>query len=452
MSVEIRTHCIQPIEINIDILSKLFDLKINVESLAKFKTIDNESTPIWKKTMDELYNLYSSFIVLNFKYDLDYATFLKEITSTRRINAKFNLSRYISNRNFKLFLLFDYRLFQFCLIYELELKIPDSDIFELIKFSEKNLNLYNGIRNIFVKESDDAPQIKSITDIKFKVISFIENFMNEAFELKLPKNTFKILNNSGNLTNIIKLYKFGGNITRCQEMFITLNRKADRNYSDALPLNINQDLYYFSSRFHTIIIKNLSDEYRYIPIQFQMQYLWFYLSKQINLILERKNDGILGDRSLSKITKYNDEIDTIINKIENLNIFNQKFKLSIETDSNIYSIIESRWNIESMIKSSNNYVVFFKDYLSRLYIKKNSKTGQRQNRILLFISIFQFIALISVWNDYLQLLNDDLAKKAKGVLPLFGSAEFLTNFNLFLPFGLLVFIMFMFIYIYRRKD
>ena len=183
-----------------------------------------------------------------------------------------------------------------------------------------------------------------------------------------------------------------------------------------------------------------------------MQYLWFYLSKQINLILEFYNDNILKDNSISKISEYSDKIDAIINKIENLNIFNQKFKLSIEADSKIYHAIEEKWNIENMIKTSNEYVVYFKDYLARIYTKKSSKMEQRQNKILLFITLFQFIALLSVWNDYLNLLSVEFLEKAKGILPLFGSESNLEAFNIYLPIIFFIIILYMFFYIFKNKE
>ena len=285
------------------------------------------------------------------------------------------------------------------------------------------------------------------------------NFIDVNFNLKDSADSLKILNNSGNITNVAILENLNDKeFEKYSNYLLNLNSLAERNQNYSSPIKIksanskHDNLYFFNGRFHTIILQNKKDKYRYIPIQFQMQYLWFYLSKQINLILEFYNDNILKNNSISKISEYSDKIDAIINKIENLNIFNQKFKLSIEADSKIYHAIEEKWNIENMIKTSNEYVVYFKDYLARIYTKKSSKMEQRQNKILLFITLFQFIALLSVWNDYLNLLSVEFLEKAKGILPLFGSESNLEAFNIYLPIIFFIIILCMFFYIFKNKE
>ena len=291
------------------------------------------------------------------------------------------------------------------------------------------------------------------------MIKEAKKFIDVNFKLKDSADSLKILNNSGNITNVAILENLNDKeFEKYSNYLLNLNSLAERNQNYSSPIKIksanskHDNLYFFNGRFHTIILQNQKDKYRYIPIQFQMQYLWFYLSKQINLILEFYNDNILKDNSISKISEYSDKIDAIINKIENLNIFNQKFKLSIEADSKIYHAIEEKWNIENMIKTSNEYVVYFKDYLARIYTKKSSKMEQRQNKILLFITLFQFIALLSVWNDYLNLLSVEFLQKAKGILPLFGSESNLEAFNIYLPIIFFIIILCMFFYIFKNKE
>nr|WP_314468511.1 hypothetical protein [uncultured Campylobacter sp.] len=458
--IKVGIHIIQPVEIKIQTLLKIFELKIDSDDIKR--GIRPCNIPTWKSTMDELYNLYNSIVGLNIDYEINFDKFCEEIEREEfNVNDRINISRYFKNGRLNVFLLFDYRLCQFIIIYELEILIPKNEVKEVTEYSQGKTDLYNCIRNIFVKENNNSLVLPCILSLKTKLCENIRNFIYEKFSLELPIDNFKIINNSGNITNVVLLDNVSANeYFLYSQAFLKLNFMAERNQNNYKPIElatydekgIVKDLYLFSGRFHTIIIRNTRDKYRYMPVQFQMQYLWFYLSKQINLILESYNDDILKDNSISRIVEYGDKIDVVINKIENLNIFNQKFKLSIEGDCKIYYEIEDRWNIENMIKSSNEYVAFFKDYLSRLYIKKSSKMDQRQNKILLFITLFQFIALLSVWNDYLALLNDELQKKAKGILPLFGSYENLGIFNLYLPIVFFVIILSMFIYIYRRKE
>ena len=454
--IHIKTTIIQPIEINTQTLIKLFDTKINIEN---FKKYENIKAPCWKQTMDELFNLYSSFIILDNQL-INSKDLQAELKSDHfNINDKFNISDFIDEHDLQAYLMFDYRLFQFCIVYELDFVLPLNNIENVARHEQDKLDFYNCIRNIFVKETNNSYLPSIILNLQNNLIKEAKKFIAVNFNLKDSADSLKILNNSGNITNVAILENLNDKeFEKYSNYLLYLNSLAERNQNYSSPIKIksvnskHDNLYFFNGRFHTIILQNQKDKYRYIPIQFQMQYLWFYLSKQINLILEFYNDNILKDNSISKISEYSDKIDAIINKIENLNIFNQKFKLSIEADSKIYHAIEEKWNIENMIKTSNEYVVYFKDYLARIYTKKSSKMEQRQNKILLFITLFQFIALLSVWNDYLNLLSVEFLEKAKGILPLFGSESNLEAFNIYLPIIFFIIILCMFFYIFKNKE
>ena len=463
MSIEITTYCIQPILIDTIALSKLFSAKLNMSVLTKYTIDDKLKTPPWKSNMDSFSNLYSSFIVLDYQRYMEYINFdnlkLELQEQNFNINKQFNISIFIKENTLKAFLMFDYRLLQFVIIFEINFKINQSDVTNLLVYHDDNLDFYNATRNIFVKENDGAYQIKSICNLKNKILNFVHKIINESFTTNLDFSDFSIPNNSGNITNVVVMQKNDKQkYIEATNLFLRLNQMAERNQDRSTPIELNslqnsnfKDVYYFSGRFHTIILSNPKDKLRYIPIQFQMQFLWFYLSKQINLILEYYNDTISQDNSIEILQDYSDKLDVIINKISNLNIFNQKFKLAIETDSKIYNKIQGKWNIENMIQSSNEYIVFFKDYLSRLYNKKSSKLGQRQNTILLSISLIQFIALISVWTDYLSIVGIEAQQKATLILPFFGSYKELGLFNLYLPLILLFVILLMFVYIFKDR-
>lgn len=464
-TIESKFYCIQPIQINVETLSDLFGVKVNHKLIQNQSINDIDKHPKWKLIMDDLYNLYSSIIVLDYQHKFDFTTFKSELNRKEfYVNDKIDISKYLNEKHTDVFLLFDYRLFQFTIVYEVGFSIPLKMVSELTHTDSLGLDFYNSVRNIFVKETNDSLVIPYVFDIKNIVLEFVGSFITKNFLKNFKIESLLIPNNSGNITNVTIIdgieydeYK------KFSKSFIDLNSFSERVPNNNLPIELDgkndgngidysKELYYFNGRFHTILLHNTKNEYRYIPIQFQMQYLWFYLSKQINLVLEKYNDNILNDDSISKVTEYSDKIDLIINKVEILNIFNQKFKLSIESDSQIYYMIENRWNIEDMIKGSNEYIKFFKDYLSRLYTKKTSKIEQRQNKILLFITLFQFIALLSVWNDYLSLLDDGLKEKVDEILPLFGSYNNLEFFNLYLPIGFLGIILLMIFYIFRNKE
>ena len=96
--IRFKITIIQPIEINIQTLIKFFDTKINIEN---FKKYENIKAPYWKQTMDELFNLYSSFIILDSR--LINSEVLKEELKNNHftINDKFNISDFLDSSGLK---------------------------------------------------------------------------------------------------------------------------------------------------------------------------------------------------------------------------------------------------------------------------------------------------------------------------------------------------------------
>ena len=135
--IHIKTTIIQPIEINTQTLIKLFDIKINIEN---FKKYENIKAPFWKQTMDELFNLYSSFIILD--NQLINSKALKEELKNDHfnINDKFNISDFIDDNGLQAYLMFDYRLFQFCIVYELDFVLPLNNIENVARHEQDKLD------------------------------------------------------------------------------------------------------------------------------------------------------------------------------------------------------------------------------------------------------------------------------------------------------------------------
>ena len=167
--------------------------------------------------------------------------------------------------------------------------------------------------------------------------------------------------------------------------------------------------------------------------------------------MERLNNEIIGDDTLKNLEFQNRFIDVVIHKVEILSLHNANFKTAIEADNErVYKQISPKWNVEQLLRTANRYVAFFKDYLQRMYIRKTPQTEQRQNIILASISILQLVALISVWNDYLSLLNQDNIDKANELLVLFSRFEYLLIFNILSPLLILLLIAGVFFY-FRKK-
>ena len=123
-----------------------------------------------------------------------------------------------------------------------------------------------------------------------------------------------------------------------------------------------------------------------------------------------------------------------IQKVQYINLFHFAFLRGIESDSkNIYSEIQSLWNIDSSLGETDKYVTNFKDYLSRKHQKMQGVQQDKQSKILFIISIVQIISLIGVWQTYLGLTNSDTIPTNNRIVRIFGSIDNLILFNMTLP-------------------
>lgn len=450
-----KFYCFQPIQIKTEKFNTLLHSKLNLDLFNAYKA---DALPNWINKFDELNNFFNSIIPIKLDVHITKNELKEELIDSFKINNIYSLSSNVETTNF--YLLFDYKLMYFILVYEIEF-LFDIDLHtDYFKYYNNN-DLYNNIRNMIVKEDNNSKLTQWASKIHSVTLTTIYTFLKEL-DFSIQEQDINIKNNTGNITNIIDISNNQNkNINEYIQNIIQLNNFAERLCSDKKPIilenttiqeNRYNGMYHFNGRFHTLVINQKSDLLRYIPIQFHMQYMWFYL-KQINFLLEEEYDKIMNTNSLKNISKQSQIIDNLITKIEILILHNEKFKLAIEIDNElIYSKIQVSWNIENMLTTSNRYINYFKDYLLRIYNRKRSKVEQKQNTILLFISIFQFVALISVWMDYISIIDTETSKKASKIISLFGNQNYFELFNLYLPITFLFIIIFMIIYIYYNKE
>lgn len=227
---------------------------------------------------------------------------------------------------------------------------------------------------------------------------------------------------------------------------MTSNTKMESLYDDTV-------FYSFNGRFHTIILKNEQDYFRFQPLQFHIQYMWF-LVERYNKLMNNINLDLMQEDSLKKLQKYTKIIHTLINKIELLSLHDSDFKHSIEVDyQTIYKKNEERWSIQALLQSSKQYINFFKDYLDRLFSQKNELFQKKQNYILLFISLVQILALISVWTDYLSIANKENIKNIDTrIMDIFHTSSTLLSFNIYLPVILLGSVGILVLYLFVRNN
>jgi len=248
-----------------------------------------------------------------------------------------------------------------------------------------------------------------------KINEWIARFENRALDTlhkisvsltndSLAREDFCVVDNTGNITNITDCSNLNDSeYQQCKAVLLKINRSAERLRHPQEPIELEEgSIYSFNGRFHTILIKRPDERYRYVPIQFQMQRMWFYLRSLFSFLTNLNDQFFLFTDASVKNLDYINLVEAVTNRVQNIRVMNEQFKSDIETDRvSIYDQIEKNWNIENLLAEMLRYVDSQKDALQRLYLKLNEKSNDRQSRILFIISIIQIAALLSVWGSYI---------------------------------------------------
>jgi hypothetical protein len=215
-----------------------------------------------------------------------------------------NLSKYLSSNSAKLY--FDPRFVYFILVYQIDFEIPSNVLVEFLDYDSTQNNteykdLYNTVRKAIVREE---PQGKISTwgqAIQDNAQLKIKEILEHLYKIKIDSNDITIVVNSCNITNFIML----SSISQQKELvnkLISLNIYAERLTSEIKiePLYNGTVYFSFNGRFHTVIFKNEQDIYRFQPLQFHIQYMWF-LVERYNKIMNKINKYLMQTNSLKKL-------------------------------------------------------------------------------------------------------------------------------------------------------
>lgn len=402
--------CVQPIEISSDIQ---FSTYANRE---KFTILDHENLEwldCFKKTSDAYSNIIS---IAKFEDHEDLTNlFISYEPTCENIKIK-NVTSY---------LLFDQSFISFFIFHQAEIE------YDTLPVINKQPTPYNIIRNAFVREKNDSTISEYVNQTQKLSIEKISK------TLKTDINNISIQANTGNITNFIAQ----NSNTEISSYFIKLNKTSERLPQDLSPIKFkttseNENIYFFSGRFHTIIVNEQERIERYIPLQFHIQYIWFSI-KKLNVSLKNLN---LKNLHLEKNTsQLIHQLDEIINFTEMFLLFNEEFKLSIEGDYHLlYQHMENRWSISQNLKQTKQFISFLKEFIQRDHQQKTSRVDKKRNYILFIIALVQIITIISVWNDYLNLLH---AYKSHDIFfDIISTAETFSMMNMLLPITLVILI------------
>jgi len=456
-NLNISFLCVQPIHIDNELYMKMLKKNISYNQGLNISTHNSN----WLNNFNQFNDVYKILeeVKLN-EITIDY---LKRDLNEEKNFPKNNegltlpLSSYLDIENTTYTLYFDIRFLYFVLVYDIHFNFPKDILNSFLDYNPiddnlENKDFYNTIRNLVTKENNESILSSWSRYIQNDVLNKIKEHINTKFNIKTNNNELEIQNNTCNISCFIYDKNFESN--ELVNKFVELNVYAERVTKPYEVNSFNNDkiFYSFHGRFHTIYFTNEQDKFRFQPLQFHIQYMWFLL-KKYNKLMNEINLDLMQEDSLKSLRVYSKIIHRVINKIELLSLHDNNFKYAIEIDYKlIYSKNESYWSLPELLSASKQYINFFKDHLDRLFLQKNDLFQKKQNYILLVISILQLIALISVWTDYLSLLNINNLNIDSRLLDFFDTSKNLLSFNLYLPeyiFGIISLIL---IYLFIKNN
>lgn len=331
---------------------------------------------------------------------------------------------------FSSILVFDPKFIFFMLCIEVDILVNiEDDNLDLLE----RVDLYSLIRGLLVKDNKSKYQISAAANSVFNAaILLAKNILSPALNND-QDDCITIADNTGNIVCVYfdKNSESHNSFVHC---LASANLESERLSTTFYPILLNgfseaNGVLYFNGRMHTLSIVNPEDKLRYIPVFYMMQFTWFYLKKlnrimsDSNVFLENQNDH----RGINSAYSY---IEAITNKIEMLNLTNEIFKLDLEVDNQlIYEKVQEKWNIAQLMRQSNQFVVSFNGYVRRKIDYASLKSEKFKDSILVFISFVQLLALVSIWNDYLSLLNERGAFSYPDFLDSLGSLRWLNAYG-----------------------
>lgn len=200
-------------------------------------------------------------------------------------------------------------------------------------------------------------------------------------------------------------------------------------------LRADELCYYFEGRFHTIIVRDVNQIVRYMPIQFHAQCTWAYLRAMHEVVCEVE-DACIQSSGSSRDEEY---VDKVINNVQYELFLVAEFTRSVQADAEILAYVDRKWSLTPSLNQLELFVENLSGYLQRVFQRRESTSSRRQEIALFVLSLLQLIALVSVWGDYLGLVSE-YGEKPFSVFPfsLFGSEAALQAFNVALSLVLVV--------------
>ncbi len=387
--------------------------------------------PEWLDAHQQLHSTYADSLCLALS-----TVSADGIAECWRTEGRALLCDALTPRGLEASLFYEPHLRQWLIIYRLDLEADSATFRDLLETED----VYNELRNVFVISEMGSRVSAFVTKTEEKARAAITEQTERLYCIQLnPRADITVVDSSGNIT-----FFFPSSTPPLSTLLIHAHVRAERIGQEAEPLAVDDtDLYLFWGRFHTIVSRDpdtASAITRFMPIQFQAQLVWSYLSKTNRELQGIERQVISGD--VTKKDGTMDLMDALNNSIHYAILMNEDFKRSIEGDNaKVYVPASCRWHMDESLTRAKEFAGFLSDDIDRNLKKKSLKSEERQNRALTAITILGVLALVETWSNYLSLLQRDSVEgvaESGFMHALFGSSDILLAFNTWFPIVLFI--------------
>jgi len=334
-------YCIQPFLLSDELFEKML--------ISKASMPDVYEKPTWVKHID---GIYSTFDKLYLVEEIEFKIFklkdeLKEHDDFTAISSRI-LTADAS-------LLYDDTLKMFSLVFTVTLLYDEKFLYEDDEF-------YNKIRKMLVL-GEEHLYTETIHSVQQSALVAAKDFTEKLFQWDSDKYQISILPDTGNITNLTLINNLEDSAKESViKQLIRINSISERvkgGYNLVKLKSNKYDYFSFNGRYHTIIINSEDDEYRYISLQYFLQALWFFLSKQIVGIVNSQMR--LNNLAIEENFKHN---------IDLIQMYLSNFKMSIELDMYLYEKFQEQWNLENSFEDIVQKIVKRQEKLQNSEMEK----------------------------------------------------------------------------------
>lgn len=371
------------------------------------------------------------------------------------------LSTDLDISNLDAWLFYEISLRQWQVIYKFTITTTSAHLNDMVISSpglrSHRNDLYNIIRDMFTLSDNTDRVIPSVQKIQRSAMAHGLELCRKLYGVKKKFKAQEVLTFPESCTNV-SFFISTSDAKQLKNNLVRETNRAERKRDNVLDFfgkkrrenGVYRDieLFQFGGRFNTVLIdcepigalggpSDITHGYQMqlMPTLFHSMLMWGYLGHMTEAmqLIER---GILTDSSAktnSRIQYFN----SLINSIEYASFENETFKRGIEQDNEmIYSKIEEKWNIHRSLIQMKDFASYLSHFLDRDYQEHVLKADRKQNVVLFLIALLGLFGLISVWDDYLDLVTSQYfheALNSEFIDTVFPNIEALTMFSVWMP-------------------